>query len=91
MSESFKAAHDYPDISERFDSDGYYLPVDVLSADEADMEIDENKAVLAQLAPGQMSLHHGKLLHASGCNHSGERRIGLAFENTFGPEPGRVR
>ncbi len=34
MSESFKAAHDYPDISERFDSDGYYLPVDVLSADE---------------------------------------------------------
>ncbi len=46
---------------------------------EADIEIDENKTVLAQLAPGQMSLHHGKLLHASGCNHSGERRIGLAI------------
>lgn len=46
---------------------------------EADIRIDESNTVKAELAPGQISLHHGKLLHASGPNHSHERRIGLTI------------
>lgn len=46
---------------------------------EADIEINEHDTTLVSLAPGQMSLHHGKLLHASGPNRSDERRIGFAI------------
>lgn len=46
---------------------------------EAAANIDEGKIVYVELAPGQASFHHGKLLHASAQNHSAERRIGLAI------------
>lgn len=46
---------------------------------EADIEIDDRDTILVPLAPGQVSLHHGKLLHGSGPNRSNERRIGLAI------------
>lgn len=46
---------------------------------EADVEIDEDRVVQVELQPGQASFHHGKLLHASAPNNSGERRIGLAI------------
>jgi ectoine hydroxylase-related dioxygenase (phytanoyl-CoA dioxygenase family) len=46
---------------------------------EADIEIDDQDTILVPLAPGQASLHHGKLLHASAPNRSNERRIGLAI------------
>ena len=32
-----------------------------------------------ELQPGQMSLHHGRLLHASAPNGSNERRIGFTM------------
>ena len=41
--------------------------------------INENDAVFAPLKPGEMSLHHGRCLHASGVNNSNDRRIGLAI------------
>ena len=44
-----------------------------------DDEVDESGAVDVVLAPGQMSLHHGHMFHASHANRSGERRIGLAI------------
>ncbi len=44
---------------------------------EVDAEIDEDAVVHVELEPGQMSLHHGKLLHASAPNRSDERRIGF--------------
>lgn len=43
------------------------------------MEIDEASAVDAELRPGEMSLHHGHLFHASHPNRSTDRRIGLAL------------
>jgi len=43
---------------------------------EIAVEVDENDAIAAALQPGQMSLHHGRLFHASGPNLSGDRRIG---------------
>ena len=32
-----------------------------------------------ELQPGQASLHHGHLFHASGPNNTGDRRIGVAI------------
>jgi len=43
---------------------------------EIAVEVDEDDAIAAALQPGQMSLHHGRLFHASGPNLSGDRRIG---------------
>ena len=47
---------------------------------EAQVEIDEQKIVHVELFPGQVSLHHGKLLHASAPNRTDERRIGLSIQ-----------
>ncbi len=41
--------------------------------------VDESRAVHGPLAPGQMSLHHGRCFHASGPNQSDDRRIGCAI------------
>ena len=42
------------------------------------VEVDESQAISAELAPGEMSLHHGQIYHASGPNQTGGWRIGLA-------------
>jgi len=42
-------------------------------------DIDETKAVDVVLSPGEFSLHHGRIFHASHANTSDERRIGLAI------------
>ncbi|MFN4090364.1 MAG: phytanoyl-CoA dioxygenase family protein [Alphaproteobacteria bacterium] len=46
---------------------------------EIAVEVDESEAVDVVLAPGQASLHHGHLFHASGPNGTGDRRIGAAI------------
>ena len=46
---------------------------------EVAVEVDEREAVPVVLAPGQMSLHHGRMFHASGPNGSDDRRIGVAI------------
>ncbi len=43
-------------------------------------DVDESKAVAAELKPGQASFHHGWLLHASSPNLSSDRRIGLNIQ-----------
>ena len=45
---------------------------------EIAVEVDEAKAVHAELKPGQASLHHVLLFHGSEPNQSDDRRIGLA-------------
>ncbi|MGD9536013.1 MAG: phytanoyl-CoA dioxygenase family protein [Alphaproteobacteria bacterium] len=45
---------------------------------EVMVEVDERQAVDLVLAPGEMSLHHVKLVHGSGPNLSDDRRIGFA-------------
>lgn len=45
---------------------------------EIAVEVDEADATSITLSPGEMSLHHGLLFHASGPNTSKGRRIGLA-------------
>jgi non-heme Fe2+,alpha-ketoglutarate-dependent halogenase len=46
---------------------------------EIAVEVDESKAVFAELGPGQASLHHVLLFHGSAPNGSDDRRIGLAI------------
>ena len=46
---------------------------------EIAVDVDENDAVHVVLEPGEMSLHHGHMFHASGPNESDDRRIGLAI------------
>ena len=46
---------------------------------EIAIDIDETRAVDVVLHPGEFSLHHGRMFHASGANTSTERRIGLAI------------
>ncbi|HZZ92224.1 MAG TPA: phytanoyl-CoA dioxygenase family protein [Usitatibacter sp.] len=54
---------------------------------EIAVEVDESKAVSMMLEPGEMSLHHIRLVHGSAPNHSSDRRIGLAIRYM----PTRVR
>ena len=46
---------------------------------EIAVEVDESKAIYAELKPGQASLHHVLLFHGSAPNQSDDRRIGLAI------------
>ncbi|MEM7292386.1 MAG: phytanoyl-CoA dioxygenase family protein, partial [Pseudomonadota bacterium] len=46
---------------------------------EVSVEVDESAAVNIVLQPGQVSLHHGRMFHASGPNQSQNRRIGLVI------------
>jgi len=45
---------------------------------ELQVEVNEADAVDVALQPGQASLHHGHLFHASGPNRTRDRRIGCA-------------
>jgi chlorinating enzyme len=46
---------------------------------EVAVEVDERQAVTIALEPGEMSLHHVRLVHGSPPNLSGDRRIGFAL------------
>ena len=46
---------------------------------EVVVDVNEGDSVLIELQPGQMSLHHVKLVHASDPNQSDFRRIGVAI------------
>jgi non-heme Fe2+,alpha-ketoglutarate-dependent halogenase len=46
---------------------------------EVAVDVNEKDGVLAALEPGQMSLHHVMLVHASDPNLSNDRRIGVAI------------
>ena len=44
------------------------------------MEEDDDKTVSIELQPGEESLHHGWVAHASHSNKSDDRRIGLSLQ-----------
>ncbi|MDR6288352.1 ectoine hydroxylase-related dioxygenase (phytanoyl-CoA dioxygenase family) [Inquilinus ginsengisoli] len=46
---------------------------------EIAVEVDEKRAHMLVLQPGEMSLHHVRLIHGSDPNPSGKRRIGFAI------------
>lgn len=45
---------------------------------EVAVDVDASKAVTVRLLPGEMSLHHVRLVHGSPANPSDDRRIGFA-------------
>ena len=49
-------------------------------------DVDTSKGADLVLRPGQMSLHHGEIIHGSQPNHSKERRIGFALQSYAAPE-----
>jgi len=46
---------------------------------EIAVEVDPSKAVMIDLEPGEISLHHVRLVHGSPPNPSNDRRIGFAI------------
>ena len=46
---------------------------------EVAVDVDDRDAVDIVLAPGQMSLHHVRIIHGSDVNHAPHRRVGLAL------------
>jgi ectoine hydroxylase-related dioxygenase (phytanoyl-CoA dioxygenase family) len=46
---------------------------------EIAVEVDEREAAMLELAAGEMSLHHVRLIHGSDPNPSDDRRIGFAI------------
>ena len=46
---------------------------------EVAVEVDATKAVAIELEPGEISLHHVRLVHGSKANPSNDRRIGFAI------------
>jgi ectoine hydroxylase-related dioxygenase (phytanoyl-CoA dioxygenase family) len=46
---------------------------------EVEVEVDPTQAVTLTLRPGEMSLHHVRLVHGSPANPSDDRRIGFAI------------
>ena len=46
---------------------------------EIAVEVDDEDAIDVELRPGEMSIHHGRLFHASDPNTTDDRRIGLAI------------
>ncbi|MBO9412588.1 MULTISPECIES: phytanoyl-CoA dioxygenase family protein [unclassified Ruegeria] len=57
-----------------------YSDTNLLSrGQEIAVEVADEEKTHIELAPGQMSLHHGLTIHGSGPNRSDDRRIGLAI------------
>lgn len=46
---------------------------------EVEVAVTESERTAIELAPGQMSLHHGMTIHGSGPNNSSDRRIGVVI------------
>ncbi len=60
-------------------SDSFGLDNMLSRGQELKVEVDEGEAVPVCLAPGEISLHHGRMFHASGPNRSDTWRVGLAL------------
>ncbi|MDH3537733.1 MAG: phytanoyl-CoA dioxygenase family protein [Gammaproteobacteria bacterium] len=60
----------------------------ILTRGQAIQQVDESVAVDLILAPGQMSLHHCKVIHGSRPNRSQQRRVGFTLQG-YVPAGGR--
>ena len=53
----------------------------ILTRGQAIQNVDESKAVDLILRPGEMSIHHGAVIHGSQPNNSNQRRIGFSLQS----------
>ena len=53
----------------------------ILTRGQVIQDVDESKAVDLILQPGEMSIHHGAVIHGSQPNKSNQRRIGFSLQS----------
>jgi len=58
----------------------------ILTRGQVIQDVDESKAVNLILKPGEMSIHHGAIIHGSKPNKSNEKRIGFALQSYMPPD-----
>jgi len=61
--------------------DDTYGKDNILTRGQVVRDVDESVAVDLILKPGQMSLHHGEIVHGSLPNQSNSRRVGYALQS----------
>ncbi len=67
-------------LRDQFPHRDTFAPNNLLSrGQEIMVEVDDRRAVTLELAAGEMSLHHVRLIHGSEPNPSDQRRIGFAI------------
>jgi non-heme Fe2+,alpha-ketoglutarate-dependent halogenase len=57
----------------------------ILTRGQVIEDIDESKGVDLILEPGEMSIHHGAIIHGSQPNKSNQRRIGFSLQSYIPP------
>jgi len=57
----------------------------ILTRGQVIKDIDESKGVDLILEPGEMSIHHGAIIHGSKPNKSNQRRIGFSLQSYIPP------
>ena len=62
-----------------------YAKNNILTRGQAISDVKENKAVDLILKPGEMSIHHGAIIHGSQPNNSSQRRIGFSLQSYIPP------
>ena len=58
----------------------------ILTRGQVIAEVDESKGVDLILEPGEMSIHHGAIIHGSKPNKSQQRRIGFSLQSYMPPD-----
>jgi ectoine hydroxylase-related dioxygenase (phytanoyl-CoA dioxygenase family) len=67
-------------LSEQIPHRDTFAPHNLLTrGQEIAVEVDEADAVSINLGPGEMSLHHVRIIHGSPANDSAHRRVGFAI------------
>ena len=61
--------------------DDTYGENNILTRGQVVKDVDESKAVDLIMRPGQMSVHHGEIVHGSQPNKSNQRRVGFALQS----------
>ena len=61
--------------------DDTFAEANILTRGQVVRDVDESSAVNLIMKPGQMSLHHAKVVHGSQPNRSAYRRIGFAIQS----------
>ena len=62
-----------------------YAENNILTRGQAIKSVDKSKAVDLILRPGEMSIHHGAIIHGSQPNNSNQRRIGFSLQSYVPP------
>jgi non-heme Fe2+,alpha-ketoglutarate-dependent halogenase len=66
------------------DHDEKFNKANLLTRGQTVENVPDNEVKSVELAAGQMSLHHPRIVHGSGVNKSNDRRIGFVIQSYIG-------